>query len=324
MEDKGLRAIRVKELLGPIPRAQKRAVDCKYTPAWSTGTSRLLVLPQVAAVAIAGTSYGLAERGQLPAEPSNTWPTYRITSSPPTHRSIIHLEHQGNGTAVLCQSPHQCPCVVTGKRGVSLPAVAEREEGVREPVADPAAGRCFAAVPIPIPSLSRPDRAASPRTAPRARGSAPVRAVRALLPPSVTSHAASPLASRIGRRSAQPSRLQRAIGGLARDWRAEDAGGEEARAGCAGRSGRGADAERGRRGYLLSTRGVPAAAALRGLCGEKRGRRRRWGSGTGRRDAGWREEGKKEGAGPAPGVRVCGGRGVCAGARAREGREARE
>lgn len=79
----------------------------------------------------------------------------------------------------------------------------------------------------------------------------------------------------------------------------------------------------------MSTRGVPAAAAVRGLCGESRGRRRRRGSGAGQRDAGWKEEGKKEGAGPAPGVRVCGGRGAGRGclrgnARAREGREGRE
>lgn len=90
-----------------------------------------------------------------------------------------------------------------------------------------------------------------------------------------------------------------------------------------GRSGRGADAERGRRGYLLSTRGVPAAAAVRGLCGERRARRRRRGSGIGHRDAGWKEEGKKEGAGLAAGVRVCGGRGAGAGGAARERARAR-
>lgn len=188
MQDQDVRAVRVTELLGPIPRAQKRAVNCRHSPAWSPGTSSLL---QVAAVAIAGVGEGLAEKEPLPTVPRTPVPP--SASSPAAHRSIIHLEHQENGTAVLCQSPNQFPCVITGRRGVSLPAVAVpaggrelfRHDARLYP--DPAArslSRC--------PSLSRSNRPASLRTAPRARGSAPVRAVRALLPPSVTSHAASP------------------------------------------------------------------------------------------------------------------------------------
>lgn len=116
-----------------------------------------------------GSLTGLAERGQLPAVPPNTCPTYRITSSPPAHRSIIHLEHQGNGTAVLCHSPNQFPCVITGKRDVSLPAVAEQEGGQSEPVADPSP------IPYPYPDTRPyPDPAAPPPfEPPPARAAAP-------------------------------------------------------------------------------------------------------------------------------------------------------
>lgn len=163
-----MRAVRVKELLGPIPRAQKRAVNCRHSPAWSPGTSSLLVPPQVAAVAITGIGEGLVSTEHLShlshhllplIAASSTWSTRKTgqpcSASPQTNSSVWSRGSEA--------SP--CPPSQPRQEGAVFPrspSLSRSSRPIRIPIP----------IPIPIQPLRlpsrRPPRAAAPPCGPSA------------------------------------------------------------------------------------------------------------------------------------------------------------